>query len=114
MSVCMWMCSLRVSHVVCRVLSCPLYVPPCPPRPLHPVAHPMSVCGAHNPSPPSTHPTQTQVCLTNQIRDLLEADRVRIAGGGSPLYLVSQYTYGLAGELKAFKAGALSFALPVT
>lgn len=55
-----------------------------------------------------------QVCLTNQLRDLLEADRARITQGRSPLYLVSQYTYGLNSELKAFRAGALSFALPVT
>ena len=55
-----------------------------------------------------------QVCLSNQLRDILEADRVRIAQGKTPLYLLSQYTYGLNSELKAFRAGALSFALPVT
>lgn len=55
-----------------------------------------------------------QVCLSGQLRDILEADRVRIAQGKTPLYLVSQYTYGLSSELKAFRAGALSFALPVT
>jgi hypothetical protein len=54
------------------------------------------------------------VCLSNQLRDLLDADRARIGRGLSPLYLVSQYTFGLNSELKAFRAGALSFALPVT
>lgn len=56
----------------------------------------------------------TQVCLSNQLKDILEADQARIASGRVPLYLVSQYTHGLASELKAFTGGMLSFALPVS
>eukprot|EP00879_Flechtneria_rotunda_P030746 GHRR01033419.1.p1 GENE.GHRR01033419.1~~GHRR01033419.1.p1 ORF type:complete len:158 (+),score=40.91 GHRR01033419.1:1102-1575(+) len=55
-----------------------------------------------------------QVCLFNQLRDILQADQARIAAGRVPLYLVSQYTYGLESQLKAFTGGPLSFVLPVT
>jgi hypothetical protein len=60
-----------------------------------------------------TPPRQQQVCLSNQLKDVLEADRRRIAGGYVPLYLVSKYTYGLASELRTFDGGPLAFALPV-
>jgi hypothetical protein len=43
-----------------------------------------------------------QVCLSNQLRDILEADRARIAQGRAPLYLVSQYTHGLNSSMRTF------------
>ncbi|KAF6259714.1 dihydrouridine synthase-domain-containing protein [Scenedesmus sp. NREL 46B-D3] len=55
-----------------------------------------------------------QVCLTNQLRDILEAERARIASGRAPLYLVSQYTHGLNSSMRTFAGGPLSFALPVS
>lgn len=55
-----------------------------------------------------------QVCLSNQLKDILTADQARIAQGKVPLYLVSQYTYGLSSQLKTFSGGPLAFALPVT
>jgi hypothetical protein len=46
-----------------------------------------------------------QVCLSNQLKDILEADRARIASGRAPLYLVSQYTYGLNSSMRTFAGG---------
>eukprot|EP00775_Hariotina_reticulata_P002496 gene2496-2799_t len=54
-----------------------------------------------------------QVCLSNQLRDVLEADQARVAAGKVPLYLVTQYTNGLDSQLRAFTGGPLSFALPL-
>ncbi|WIA16742.1 hypothetical protein OEZ85_013396 [Tetradesmus obliquus] len=55
-----------------------------------------------------------QVCLSNQLKDILEADFARIRSGKAPLYLVSQYSYGLNSSMRAFAGGPLLFALPVT
>jgi hypothetical protein len=49
-----------------------------------------------------------QVCLTNQLRDILEAERARIVSGRAPLYLVSQYTYGLNSSMRTFAGEACS------
>lgn len=54
-----------------------------------------------------------QVCLTNQLKDILAADQARIAAGRVPLYLVSQYTFGMDSQLRTFAGGPLAFALPV-
>ncbi|KAF8065442.1 HAP2 [Scenedesmus sp. PABB004] len=54
-----------------------------------------------------------QVCLGGQLKDLLAADVARVAAGRVPLYLVSQFTHGLAAGLRAAPGGPLSFALPL-
>ncbi len=40
--------------------------------------------------------------------------QARVATGKAPLYMVSQYAYGMSSSLRAFGGGPLSFALPVT
>lgn len=47
-----------------------------------------------------------QVCLSNQLKDILEADFARIRSGKAPLYLVSQYSYGLNSSMRAFAGAA--------
>jgi hypothetical protein len=54
-----------------------------------------------------------QTCLSNQLKDLYQSDMQRIVEGRVPLYLMSQYTYGLSSSMKRTGDGGISFALPV-
>lgn len=54
-----------------------------------------------------------QTCLSNQLKDLYQSDLQRTSEGKVPLYLMSQYTYGLSSAMKRTGDGGISFALPV-